>query len=241
MNIIITMAGRGSRFRDVGIDKPKHRIAIKGRTMFWYAMSSLIDFFDEQFIFVCLSEYDDTPFLREQCSQLGIEAFEIVEIPAITDGQATTALQADAYMDDDDAALIYNIDTYIEEDTIQKEQIRGDGWLPVFRVAGDRWSFIRVENDEVVQVAEKERISELATVGLYYFDTWGEYKTAYQQRGKKIETQYGEKYIAPLYNWLIENDKSVRHNEIPKQNVHVLGTPEDVVQFDPEFDNRINE
>lgn len=235
------MAGRGSRFREAGINKPKHRIQIKDRTMFWYAMSSLKDFFDEQFVFVCLSEYDDTPFLQEQCSQLGIEEFDIVEIPAITDGQATTALKADEYIEADNAALIYNIDTYIEEGTVGKEEINGDGWLPVFQAAEDRWSFVRVDNGKVVEVAEKERISDLATVGLYYFDSWEEYKAAYQELGEGIQNRYGEKYIAPLYSWLIYNDKTVRYNEIKKENVHVLGTPEDAIRFDPEFKHRMNE
>lgn len=235
------MAGRGSRFRDAGIDKPKHRIQIREKTMFWYAMLSLKDFFDEPFVFVCLSEYDDTAFLHQQCAQLGIEEFDIVEIPTITDGQATTVLKADEHIESDDTVLIYNIDTYIEEEVIQKEQINGDGWLPVFQVAGERWSFVRIDNGNVVEVAEKERISNLATVGMYYFDNWSVYKIAYQELNEDIESRYGEKYIAPLYNWLISNNKSVRHHEISKENIHVLGTPNDAIQFDPELKHQMND
>lgn len=233
------MAGEGSRFRDVGVNKPKHRISINGESMFWYSMRSLTSFFDEEFVFVCLEAHDDRPFIRSECARLGIEHYDIVEIPEITDGQATTVMKAKEHVSSDEGILIYNIDTYIEEDVIKKETVRGDGWIPVFRTEGDRWSFTELDGEQVSRVAEKERISDLATAGLYYFGQLSDYTAAYAERGDSIKAEYGEKYIAPLYNWLIENGKTVYPEIIPEDRVHVLGTPEDLISFYPNFKEQI--
>lgn len=233
------MAGEGSRFRDEGIDKPKHRISIDGKSMFWYSMRSLNSFFNEKFVFVCLETHNDHTFIKSECAQLGIEDYDIVEIPDITDGQATTVIKAKQQINSDESILIYNIDTYIEENVIKKEAVSGDGWVPVFRTEGNRWSFVKTDGERVNQVAEKERISDLATAGLYYFDSFDDYTAAYAEMADSVEQEYGEKYIAPLYNWLIEKEKIVHHKIIPKKCVHVLGTPEDLISFYPEFKKEI--
>lgn len=238
MKLVITMAGKGSRFRAVGIDTPKHRISIDGRSMFEYAMSSLRDFFDEDFVFVCLDAYDDRPFLTEKCSSLGIENFDIVELSEVTDGQATTVREAAPYVDADEAVAVYNIDTYIEEGALRKADVRGDGWIPVFRAPGERWSFVATDEAKATDVAEKERISELATVGLYYFDRWADYDAAYRAEADTVADRYGEKYIAPLYGWLIDEGYDVYTTEVSPEDVHVLGTPEDLTEFYPPFKQR---
>jgi dTDP-glucose pyrophosphorylase len=239
MKVIITMAGEGSRFRDAGVNKPKHRISIDGESMFWFSMRSLTSFFDEEFVFVCLEAHDDPPFIKSECARLGIEHYDIVEIPEMTDGQAATVIKAKEHVASDQAILIYNIDTYIEENVIKKEAVKGDGWIPVFRTKGDRWSFTELDGEKVCRVAEKERISDLATAGLYYFDQLSDYTAAFAERGESIKSEYGEKYIAPLYSWLIENGKFVYPEIIPEDRVHVLGTPEDLVSFYPQFETRV--
>jgi len=240
MKVVITMAGKGSRFRSVGIEEPKHRIMIDNRPMFAYAMSSLEDFFDCEFVFVVNEAYDDEPFISEQSSQLGIEEYEIIEVEDFTDGQATTAMQAEEYVPDDEEVVIYNIDTYIEEGTLRIDDVRGDGWIPVFQASGERWSFVATEDSQVTAVAEKERISNLATAGLYHFGAWSDFVTAYYKMRKDIKNQYGEVYIAPMYDWLISNSREVYAEQIPSDSVHVLGTPEDLIEFFPAFESRID-
>lgn len=235
------MAGEGSRFKEAGIDKPKHRISIDGESMFWYSMRSLTSFFDEEFVFVCLETHDDRPFINSECERLGIKNYQIVEIPEITDGQATTVMKAKEKISSEEDILIYNIDTYIEAGVIKKEAIRGDGWIPVFRTEGDRWSFTQLDGERVSRVAEKERISDLATTGLYYFGQFSDYTAAYAERAASVKAEYGEKYIAPLYNNLIRNGKTVYPKIIPEDHIHVLGTPEDLISFYPAFENQIED
>ena len=238
MKVIITMAGEGSRFKQMGIKPEKFRLQIKDRTMFEFAIESLSAFFDHEFVFITRESHDASEFVAEKCTALGIDAFEIVEISELTSGQATTALAASPYVNDDDAIAIYNIDTYVEAG-LSPDVLTGDGCIPVFEAEGEHWSFAAVdEDDRVVEVAEKERISDLASVGLYYFNRWDTFELAYDARSDAVEEQYGERYIAPLYNHLIETGKEIHIHRVDADAIHILGTPAEVREFDSEFAER---
>lgn len=236
MNIVITMAGRGSRFKQRGISTPKHRIDVDGEPIFRYAMRSLTDFFDERFVFVSLDDRDDPSFLADECATLGIDEYDVVEVPEVTAGQATTVLEADQLLDDDDPLSVYNIDTYVEPGTIRADAITGDGWIPVFETEGEHWSFVeRDENGQVSRVAEKQRISPYATLGFYYFDAFADFRAAYNARRDDVVAEFGETYIAPLYQHLIEQNRRVVSELVDGERIHVLGTPEEVAAFYPPF------
>jgi dTDP-glucose pyrophosphorylase len=232
MKVVVTAAGRGQRFRDVGIDEPKYKLEIDDRTMFEYAMSSLRDFFDEEFIFVTQRRDEGREFIHEKCASLGIDTREVVELEEVTDGQASTALTVDDRVDDGEPVAIYNIDTYVEPGTITTETMRDEGVVPVFETGGEKWSFVRTTHDDrITDVSEKEKISDLATVGFYYFGEWETLRTAYERGADDVKRSYGETYIAPLYNAVVETGGTVHAERIAADDVHVLGTPEDVVDF----------
>ncbi|MDH5021414.1 glycosyltransferase family 2 protein [Halobacterium rubrum] len=236
MKVLVTMAGRGSRFREVGVTSPKHEILVKGDPMFDWAMRSLEAFYNEEFIFVTHADHDASGFLADACSQLGIADYTEVVLDEYTNGQAQTALAADDHINDDNAVAIYNIDTYIEEGSLTPEDIDGDGFIPSFTASGERWSFIKTDDDgHATEVSEKEKISDLATAGFYYFDQWAELVDAYEHSAAQVEREYGETYVAPLYNYLIDHGKTVLPYDLDRDDVHVLGTPEDLREFDPEF------
>jgi dTDP-glucose pyrophosphorylase len=237
MKILITMAGRGSRFREAGVTKPKHEITVKGEPMFKWAMRSLKAFFDEEFIFITQSNHNATPFLESACDHLGIERYKEHALNEYTNGQARTALTANKYLDPDDSVVVYNIDTYIEERELTPDAISGDGFIPVFTAPGERWSFVRTDNtDHIVEVSEKRKISDLATVGFYYFNRWSHFVKTYEHSAQQVEIEYGETYVAPLYNYLIDQGRTILPYELDRDAVHVLGTPGDLRQFDPGFD-----
>lgn len=236
MKILITMAGRGSRFKDVGISKPKHEIRVKGELMFDWAIRSLEAFYDEEFIFITHSDHQSTEFLADACSRLGMDDYEIVELVEYTNGQAQTALKADPHLAGDDSVAIYNIDTYLREGALSPNDIEGDGFIPVFTAPGERWSFVRTNDDRhVIEVSEKQKISNLATAGFYYFDQWRDFVDSYDHSAQQVEQKYGETYVAPLYNYLIDQGRVVHPYELSRDSVHVLGTPADLRQFDPKF------
>lgn len=234
MKIIIAMAGEGSRFKNIGIHYPKHEIIVGGKTLFEWSMLSLNDFFDEEFIFITRTGQYSADFIEQKCSELGVNKYKICEIEKLTDGQATTVMQADSLIPDDESVLIYNIDTYVKEGSILKSQIDGDccGFIPVFNAEGDKWSFIRLdENGVIVEVAEKKRISQWGSIGLYYFSLWKEYKNIYHTLKNEINSQFKETYIAPMYQYFIREKKKIGFSIINESDVHVLGTPEDVEIF----------
>lgn len=237
MNVIITMAGEGSRFKKMGINKPKHEIIAKNKSLFTWSMLSLEDFFSNEFIFIVRKGFYSKSFIEKESTQIGIRNYKIVEIEYLTDGQATTAFCADSYIDGNDSCIIYNIDTYVEPKVIKKSDISitVDGFIPVIQAKGNRWSFVRVdENGRVVEVAEKVPISDLATIGLYYFKSWNLYKSLYNNLYiKNISDKiYKEKYIAPLYQELIYKKGIIEIKILDNSQVSILGTPEEIVEFD---------
>lgn len=234
MKIIIAMAGEGSRFKKVGIEIPKHEIFAGGKTLFEWSMLSLKDFFNENFIFITRRKYYNRNFIKKECSKIGINNYVIHEIDYLTDGQASTVMCADELIENNDEVLIYNIDTYVKEYSIKKVDIKDKyfGFIPVFKSEGDKWSFVKVDKDKkVVDVAEKVRISNLGSIGLYYFRTWSKFKSVYNSMKKSIKDEFHETYIAPMYKELISQQLEIGVKVIDETCVHVLGTPEDVEKF----------
>ncbi|MCR4691195.1 MAG: glycosyltransferase family 2 protein [Lachnospiraceae bacterium] len=235
LTILITMAGLGSRFREAGYRVPKYQIPAKGKTLFEWSMESLEGFYSpvNDYIFVVRKEDGARDFVMETCHRIGIENVQVIELDHQTDGQATTAMLAEPYWDADSGLLIYNIDTYVEANQMTSEQIAGDGFIPCFHADGDHWSFVKLdENGKATEVREKTRISDNCTLGAYYFKSCGLYAQLYREYytgDEKMEK--GEKYVAPLYNYLIEKGGDVRISIVDFDRVHVLGTPKELDAF----------
>lgn len=238
MDIVITMAGLGSRFRKAGYNVPKYMIESKGKTLFEWSMLSLKGFSDitDQYIFIVMNDgsEDVKAFISNKCEEIGIKAYKVIVIDYLTDGQATTTMLASEYWNKDNALLVYNIDTYVEENEMKSSQLKGDGFIPCFNGEGNHWSFVKIdENEEAIEVREKEKISDNCTLGAYYFKSCGLYERLYKNfysQNKNLVN--GEKYIAPLYNYLIENGGKVYISNIDNKKVHVLGTPEELNDFE---------
>ncbi|WP_455541855.1 glycosyltransferase family 2 protein [Intestinibacter sp.] len=233
MNIVITMAGMGSRFKKAGYNTEKYMIEAKGHTLFYWSMISLEDFFDEKFVFIVKEQDNASDFIKEECAKLNIKQYEIFEIDKLTDGQATTALLSKSYWTEGESIVIYNIDTYVEQGGFKKSDFRGEGFIPCFYGEGDHWSFAKLgQDDKVIEVREKKRISPNCTLGLYYFKTVELYEKLYEEYYKEDKNlEAGERYIAPLYNYLIEKGGDVYISVVEKDKIHVLGTPEELEEF----------
>ena len=235
MTVIITMAGLGSRFRKAGYTVPKYMIEAKGKTLFEWSMDSLVDYnmFVDKYIFVVRKEDNASSFIRTQCRKYGINSVEVIEIDYMTDGQATTCMLAIPHCDPDSAIMVYNIDTYVEPYEMKYSELSGEGHIPCFYGEGDHWSFAKVnETGRVVEVREKVRISDNCTLGAYYFASAKLYKDIYDDYymdNRNMEKS--EKYIAPMYNHMIEKGMDVTISIVDAKKVHVLGTPEELSVF----------
>ncbi len=129
--------------------------------------------------------------------------------------------------------LIYNIDTYVESGEMNSTELKGDGFIPCFQAEGIHWSFVRLdEKGKVAEVKEKKRISNYCTLGAYYFRTCQLYRDLYEAYyRKKPELVNGEKYVAPLYDYLLSQNGEIYISDIAPEKVHVLGTPEELKRF----------
>ncbi|MBU5637829.1 glycosyltransferase family 2 protein [Geomonas sp. Red69] len=233
--IVITMAGFGRRFLDAGYTVPKYMIQARGLTLFDWSMKGLQSFIDtgSPFVFVVRAEDRAADFIRERAAARGIGTVGVIELAAPTDGQATTARLACGEIDGAAPMAIFNIDTGVQPGLLQPGQAAGYGWIPCFRAPGEGWSFVRCADDgRAVEVREKNRISELATIGFYWFSSAALYARAYDAyyavAGRE---ERGERYVAPLYNQLIAEAREVTVTEIPFGSVTPLGTPDEVSRF----------
>lgn len=237
IDVVITMGGIGSRFRKAGYTVPKYMIEARGKTLFEWSLISLDGYAADadQYIFIAMEDdaVDSKSFIEEKCQRLGLDQYHIIMLDHLTDGQATTAMQAERYWNPDHALLIYNIDTYVESGEMKSSDLRGDGFIPCFQGEGDHWSFVRLdESGNVVEIKEKKRISTHCTLGAYYFRTCQLYKELYDEYyGKTEALMNGEKYVAPLYDHLLSKQGEIYISDVDPEKVHVLGTPEELDAF----------
>jgi dTDP-glucose pyrophosphorylase len=179
MNIIITMAGLGTRFTSAGYKIPKYEIVVKGRSLFEWSIISLEDFFSEQWYFIALKQNNSKDFISKVLRKWNIK-WQIIEIDQKTDGQASTALLLKKDLNQNDAICIFNIDTHIKSKNILRNDLKGDGFVHLFEASGDKWSFAKINSQyEIVDIKEKVAISNLATVGFYHFSSFQLYERLY--------------------------------------------------------------
>lgn len=237
IDVVITMGGLGSRFRKAGYTVPKYMIEAKGKTLFEWSMISLDGYKKDvnQYIFIAMKEegIDMEGFIKEKCQELEIDNYHLILLDYLTDGQATTATLAEKYWNKEHALLIYNIDTYVEPGQMNSEELKGDGFIPCFKAEGDHWSFVRLdEQGKVAEIREKQRISDHCTLGAYYFKTCDLYKKLYDEYySEEKNLVKGEKYVAPLYDYLLSKGGEIYISDIAPERVHVLGTPEELQYF----------
>lgn len=240
MNIVMPMAGRGSRFSQIGIATPKPLIPVRGKPMYAWATEGLPLAQAKRLIFICLDEHlSDRALADDIQSRYAAHHPIIVALDHVTEGQACTVLTAREWIALDEPLLIFNADTYCPT-TLGGALARlgpVDGVLDVFRAEGDRWSFARVDEQfRVLETAEKRRISEWATTGLYYFRQGSDFVRHAEAMIAANERSNNEFYVAPVYNRMIAAGADVRANPVPQ--VWVLGTPEDLARFEAEYPRR---
>ena len=235
MTVIVTMAGAGSRFRNQGYEVPKHMIRARGKTLFEWSLESLREFFSQHFIFACLAEHDSV-WIKTKAMALGVASATVAPRAALSAGQSQTAYDVLDHANADEAAWIYNIDTYIEHGLSPSDMAGHQGCVHVFESQNPGMSFVRYdEAGRVVELAEKKVISNWATVGVYGFSSAGLYRKLYEQayHAGGVKEVGGERYVAPMYQLLLAAGQSVGAPRLDRSAVHILGTPQEVLEFDP--------
>lgn len=231
----ITMAGFGNRFREAGYNLPKYRIEALGRPLFDWSMLSLSAFAEAGWRFAFAVQRDDRQedFIRERCAALGLAVEDLLALDAPTDGQATTARMLAETAPPNAPFAVYNIDTFVRPGAMTPpDEAALSGWIPCFPGRGEGWSFARLGTDgTVVELREKTRISPHATLGLYWFKSARAFLDLYDKHFATSAEEKGERYVAPMYNTLIDAGRTVRIAHVALGDVGMLGTPDQVRTF----------
>lgn len=232
INVVIPMAGAGSRFAKAGFVDPKPLIAVSGVPMIRLVIDNIRPACEHRFIFICqsahLEKYPELKLRLRDWSRGG----EVVAIDGLTEGAACTVLAAKPYIDNANAMMIANSDQYVDIDIdAYLAASTADGLIMTMPADDPKWSFVAKDgNQNVTRVVEKEVISNEATVGIYNFARGRDFVSAAESMIARNERVNGEFYVAPVYNELISKGAVVRTYDIGSR-MHGIGTPDDLAQF----------
>jgi len=237
MNIVIPMAGAGSRFASAGYVDPKPLIPVHGVPMIKVVIDNCTPSRAHRFIFICQAAHVAAYGLREKL-EAWAPGCALVEIDGLTEGAACTVLQAKHLIDNEAPVMIANSDQYcdVEMDAyLQALDNPGvDGLIMTMKANDPKWSFVGFdEHGFVDRVVEKEVISDEATVGVYNFKTGRQLVAALESMIDKNLRVNGEFYVAPAYNEIIANNGKVVHYNIGSEacGMYGLGIPSDLELF----------
>lgn len=228
LNVLIPMAGAGSRFAQAGYTFPKPLIDVNGKPMIQVVVDNLG--LDANYIFVVQKTHREKYNLDTMLNLIA-PGCQIVETDGLTEGAACTALLAKEYIDNDNPLFFANSDQFVEWDPIEfmysMQEKQADGGIVTFKATHPKWSFASVGDDGLVRlVAEKNPISDNATVGYYYWKNGSDFvKYAEQMIDKDIRVN-NEFYVCPVFNEAIDDNKQIRTYQA--EGMWGLGTPEDL-------------
>ena len=232
MNVLIPMAGAGSRFEQAGYTFPKPLIEVNGKPMIQTVVENLN--IDARHIFIVQKEHYEKYNLKYLLNLITDNNCEIVQVDGITEGAACTTLLAKHFIDNDEPLVMANSDQFVEWDSNEfmysMVADNVDGGIVSFEATHPKWSFAKLDDDGFVsEVAEKKPISNIATVGVYYWTKGSDYvKYAEQMINKDIRTN-NEFYVCPVFNEAIGDNKKIKI--FPIEKMWGLGTPEDLNRF----------
>ena len=237
LNIVIPMAGRGSRFAEAGYKDPKPLIPVHGKPMIQVVVENLMPKCEHRFIFICqnqhIKDYDLVPKLKSMAKNV-----EIIGIDGITEGQVCTVLKAKHLIDNDEPLMTANSDQYIDFDINDYLSVMDDknldGLIMTMKADDPKWSYAKTDKDGfVVETAEKKVISENATVGIFNFRRGKDLvRSAEQMIADNIRVN-NEFYTCPCYNYLIREGKEIGIYGIGEEykGMYGLGIPKDLDFF----------
>ena len=228
------MAGAGSRFQQAGYTFPKPMIQVHDKPMIQVVVDNLG--LEANYHFVVQKEHREKYNLDTFLNLISPGDCKVIEVDGMTDGAACTALLAKEFIDNDNPLFFANSDQFVEWNTVEfmynMQETNADGGIVTFKATHPKWSFAKVYDDGLVtEVAEKNPISNNATIGYYYWKHGSDFvKYAEQMIEKDIRTN-NEFYVCPVYNQCIYNGGKYKIFNINESSMWGLGTPEDLAYF----------
>ena len=206
INIVIPMAGAGSRFAKAGYEKPKPFINVAGKPMIVRVLENLA-YPDARYILV--GRKDQLEQEHEAVKEI-IQNYNatFIAIDELTEGTVCTVLCAKNLIDSDVPLLIANSDQIVDinvRDFINDcDDRKLDGSILTFidRYSDPKWSFVKLDKNNLVsEVREKIVISEFATVGIYLYSKGKDFVNSASQMIAQNDRVNNEFYTCPTYNY----------------------------------------
>jgi len=238
LNIVIPMAGRGSRFAKEGYVDPKPLIPLGNKRMIEVVVNNLKPACEHRFIFVCQQEHLDKYNYKNELERIA-PGCEIIGIDGVTEGAACTVMYSESLINNDMPLMIANSDQWIDTDIndylnhMQSEDL--DGLIMTMKADDPKWSFAKINDFNLVtEVVEKKVVSDEATVGIYNYKRGSDFCRHVKRMIERNERSNGEFYVAPVYTYMYELDNSkigVYNIGAEADGMYGLGTPADLDLF----------
>lgn len=237
LNIVLPIAGRGSRFAEAGYKLPKPLIPVHGIPMIEVVVNNIRPLCKHRFIFVALKEHLDHLGMEDTLKRIAPGCI-IVPVNQVTEGAACTVLLARDFIDNDDSLMLANSDQWVDID-INKylsdiESNNVDGLIMTMWADDPKWSYVGFDKQGYVNnVVEKQVISNDATVGIYNFRRGSDFVSAADQMILKNLRVNNEFYVAPTYNEMLSVGAKITIYNVGKVGLGMygLGVPNDLNDF----------
>lgn len=232
LNILIPMAGAGSRFEKAGYTFPKPLIEVNKKPMIQVVVENLN--IEANYIYVVQKTHREK-YNLDSLLNLLTPGCKIVEVDGLTEGAACTALLAKEYVNNDNPLFFANSDQFVEWDSSEfmykMQETNADGGIVTFKATHPKWSFAEIDETSklVKRVAEKNPISDIATVGYYYWKHGSDFVKYAEEMIEKDIRVNNEFYVCPVFNQAIEGGKKI--HIFDTKGMWGLGTPEDLNFF----------
>ena len=237
LNIVLPIAGRGSRFVEKGYSLPKPLIPVHGTPMIEVVVNNVRPSRPHRFIFVALQEHLDHLGMRDALKRIA-PGCAVVPVREVTEGAACTVLLARDIINDDMPLMIANSDQWVDIDVDEYLDVMDDGGADglIMTMESDdpKWSFVGFDGAGCVdRVVEKQVISNEATVGIYNFRRGCDFVMAADEMISKNLRVNNEFYVAPTYNEMISWGRRVVTHRVGSEGngMYGLGIPSDLDLF----------
>ena len=244
VNVIIPMAGEGSRFSKDSFVLPKPLISVDGKPMIQWVLENLTaDGIDFKFYCIVRTGHEFHHNLSQQLQMID-PRIEVIYTNELTEGPACTCLLAKNMINNSNPLLIANSDQFVEWDSgeFYKQVLckEDDGCVLCFKVSPDlndtKWSYAKTERGYISEIQEKVVISENATVGIYFWRRGSDFVDSAEEMIHQNVRVNNEFYVAPTYNYGIKRGKM--YTVAFCKNMWGLGVPDDLAQFEANYLNK---
>ena len=219
-NLLVPIAGRGTRMAPGGHTLPKPMILAGDRTILDWSMSS-IDYAQANVYFAILAEHAHN-FALDRMLEATYPGCTVIQLPQETAGTLETCVEAvrririDAF----EPLVIYCPDTWFSPCYAPEAVDLTPGWLLTFKANSPAYSYVLRDENGVFETREKVVISNEAAVGVYGF-----LGAAMFQHYAEKAVEHGETYICPIYNAMIADGLQISAREV--ESIHIMGTAEE--------------